>query len=406
MQINNEYFSAETGAQITTISIHDSVTYISSSSFSRCSNLKSIYIPSGVNGINSGHFSSEVSRLIVYSDDYSIPSSWVLPSTYRIVCTSSLTEHYDAISFIKENPDLIYRGTTVVGAFDTSLTSIEIPSGIKFIGSHVFRDCYNLTKVTIPGSVITIKENAFFSHDNLTEVIIENYALTTIGDSAFESCEKLQSISKLPSTLTNVGNNAFAGCSSLGSVDMSETQVKTLGVGVFANCSALTTVELPTGLTSIPAMTFANSGLTSLDISTTSVTVIEIYAFYGCSSLTAIKLPTNVTCNYEIEPEGGSQWTEDQLESHLVSIGLGAFIGGVSGGVSGAVLGAIVAGVITAFNNNSNTTSSDRTVMTAFTGCSNLTIYTSKSSGTWCAKGETIGEGYCAISAYNSYPNQ
>lgn len=66
----------------------------------------------------------------------------------------------------------------------TSLTSIDIPSGVTDIGSAAFSSCVGLTSVTIPDSVTTINNESFGYCDALTSINIPN-SVTSIGWAAF-----------------------------------------------------------------------------------------------------------------------------------------------------------------------------------------------------------------------------
>ena len=58
----------------------------------------------------------------------------------------------------------------------TSLTSIEIPDGVKSIGRWAFASCDSLTSVVIPDSVQSIGYRAFESCDSLTSVYYKSTA--------------------------------------------------------------------------------------------------------------------------------------------------------------------------------------------------------------------------------------
>ena len=57
-----------------------------------------------------------------------------------------------------------------IGAFYgcTSLTGINIPTGVSTIGDDAFADCASLKSITVPSGVTAIGDNAFGGCDNLT----------------------------------------------------------------------------------------------------------------------------------------------------------------------------------------------------------------------------------------------
>ena len=100
-------------ANLTSVTIPDSVTSIGSAAFEDCTNLTSVTIPNSVTSIGSFAF-------------------------------------YDC----------------------TSLTSVTIPDGVTSIGDSAFRYCSGLTSVTIPDSVTIIDERAFSDCTGLKNIIV------------------------------------------------------------------------------------------------------------------------------------------------------------------------------------------------------------------------------------------
>ena len=90
------------------------------------------------------------------------------------------------------------------------LTSVTFPSGLVGIGSAAFRDCDDLTNVTLPSSLVEIGSRAFWDCDALTNVTLP-YGLVEIGSDAFCDCNNLTSVT-LPSSLVEIGSEAFRGC--------------------------------------------------------------------------------------------------------------------------------------------------------------------------------------------------
>ena len=281
-------------ADITSISIPDSVTTLGSSVFSNCTSLTSVNIPNSITEIRDSVFSN---------------------------CTN--------------------------------LTSISIPDSVTTLGSSVFSNCTNLTSVTIPDSVTTIGGSTFYNCTSLTSINIPD-SVTTIWDTAFYRCINLKNI-VLPNSMKFIGYNAFDGCyrlveiynqSSLnivaGSSDYGKigyyakaihTQpytskvsadengyvlytdddavsliaykgkesdlnlpatVKEIHYGAFVDCSNLTSVSIPDTVTSIQGWSFVNcSNLTSVSIPN-GITVLKEGTFENCSSLQNVTIPDSI----------------------------------------------------------------------------------------------------------------
>ena len=127
----------------------------------------------------------------------------------------------------------------------TSVTSVTIPSSVKYIGDFAFYDCDKLTKVTMTDSVIEI------------------------GVGAFRSCDLLDNV-VLPASLTSISNQLFWECSSLANITFGNA-ITVIGEGAFYNCDALTAITVPS-----------------------TVTEIKTTAFYGCDALASVTVPESV----------------------------------------------------------------------------------------------------------------
>ena len=185
----------------------------------------------------------------------------------------------------------------------TEPTAITIPETVKINGidfnvtiieSDAFYECSSLTSIEIPSGVTEIGNFAFLSCQNLESVTFgENSQLATIGESAFAGCSSLTSI-EIPSGVTTIGEAAFNDCSSLTSIEI-PSSVTTIGNSAFYYCSSLTSIEIPSGVTTIGEGAFREcSSLTSIEIPS-SVTTIGVRAFSYCFSLTSIEIPSSVT---------------------------------------------------------------------------------------------------------------
>jgi hypothetical protein len=150
------------------------VTSIGTSAFYNCANLTSVTIPNSVTSIGALAF------------------SW---------CTS-LTNV------------TIPNSVTTIGrlAFEhcTSLTNVTIPNSVTTIGFEAFVFCTSLTNVTIPNSVTNIGDAAFYMCFSLTSVTIPNN-VTNIGDWAFSGCTNLIGVYFLGNAPSLGGSYVFSG---------------------------------------------------------------------------------------------------------------------------------------------------------------------------------------------------
>lgn len=271
-------------AQMTSITLPDSITTIGNQAFYNCANLATITSGSNAN---------------------------TLPSRLTTVGTNAF-EKCSALTTIII-PDTVDKNSiqhaTSIFANCTSLNSVTIGANIANIPDSAFLNSGS----TEMGMTVTIKSGSklekvgqkAFSGTKITAIDFSNCsALGTFGANAFEGSE-LKSL-VLPDAVTNTGNNTlfwgsgvFSGNGSLttigtkngtvsGKVIIPEyVAVDKTSTKLFQNCSALTSITMPASWTMIPENAFALcSGLSDFTIGTGSKLVsIEKQAFYGASSL-------------------------------------------------------------------------------------------------------------------------
>ena len=164
----------------------------------------------------------------------------------------------------------------------TSLSSVEFQkdSQLEYIGMHAFERVSSLCKVEIPRSVKTIDNYAFSNCTSLTEITFEEGSqLEEIGDVAFEACAA-EYIS-LPEGVKRIDDYAFSKCENLTSFYLPST-LETLGEGVFRNDVSLAHINIPSGITQLPAETFANDVKLNITLPS-SLTDIGESAFLNCA---------------------------------------------------------------------------------------------------------------------------
>ncbi len=280
---------------IESVVIPDSVTVISSLSFSGCTNLKEVTIgkDSNLTTIGSSAFGGCVNL-----EAFDIPGSVT-----------------------------IIDGAAFNGCI--KLTSIIIPAGVTSIGNMAFSDCTSLADVTFAdGSSLTnIGDWAFMNNKWLKEISLPD-SVTTIGAAAFSGCSKLDSII-IPENVTTIGNGIFHSCSSLKSVSFAgNSKLTSLGADAFYDCEALTEIDIPSGVTSIGENTFYSCDeLTRISFADSSdLTSIGDYAFYQCDKLANIVIPDSVTSIGEQAFYGCHSLLTVTIGENVETIGENAFI--------------------------------------------------------------------------------
>ncbi|MCD8052091.1 MAG: leucine-rich repeat protein [Clostridiales bacterium] len=176
------------------------------------------------------------------------------------------------------------------------LTTVELPDSVTTIGERAFYQCDKLVSIELPENLETIGSYAFAMCSVLTDVTIPA-SVTTISDHAFYSCSKLTSVAfEEGSKLTTIGDSAFNLCYLLNSIELPDT-LTSIGSSAFAACYALNSITIPASVTSIGSSAFNQcTGLRSVTFADGSkLTTINASTFKGCSSLTSINLPNTVT---------------------------------------------------------------------------------------------------------------
>lgn len=90
---------------------------------------------------------------------------------------------------------------------NTSITKIELPYGLTFLGD-AFNNCKTLQEATLPNDLTAIPSQLFYGCSSLSKVNIPE-KVTTIGQSAFYGCSSLSTIT-IPNSVTTIQSFAFA----------------------------------------------------------------------------------------------------------------------------------------------------------------------------------------------------
>ena len=307
---------------LTSITLSDNLTSIGQNAFHACLSITSITIPNTVTSIESEAFlfcSSLVS--ITYQgtqaqwDAISKGYGWdTLTGDYDLITYSysewlEFTSNGDGTCYVSgigtcTDTDIVIPPTSPAGDRVTSigdeaffgcssLTSVIIPDGVTSIGDDAFDRCVALERIKIPDSVtcLGVYYGPFIGCTSLESIEIPD-GVTKICDGAFFGCSSLTSVT-IPDSVTYIGVNAFDGCSSLASITIpgSETRISHYA---FYGCTRLTSVTIQNGVRYIEDSVFRNcTALASITIPD-SVTELGFSSFDSCTSLTSITLPSGI----------------------------------------------------------------------------------------------------------------
>lgn len=244
------------------LTLPDSVRFIGSESFRDCKKLTGVILGSGVTQLGDGAFRGCVALTGVYLGEYDRTSGGLGRSSLTLIsdnafmgCTSLSTIEIPAgvkrigsrafrNTAIYNNADReAYAGNWLVDCKETgSYGSVAVKEGTAGIADYAFYGCKGITGVTIPDGVRYIGRGAFYNCRGLTSAVLPS-DLTEIQDYTFYHCDELV-LPELPLTLTRIGQSAFYKCRLVADADESSENrliipagVKEIGAFAFYGCT-------------------------------------------------------------------------------------------------------------------------------------------------------------------------
>lgn len=176
----------------------------------------------------------------------------------------------------------IPQGIERIGDFAfayTSLSSMQIPYGVKSIGYGAFYKCRNLSSVTIPQTVSTIEPSAFED-----TAWLENWKngpdvsdFLVVGNGILIAYKGNAAQVILPENVRKIGANVFEGHGEITSVSLPD-RVEEIGEEAFKDCTALKSVTGGNYLEKICDRAFLNCPLETIRIPA-SVAYMGLRAF-------------------------------------------------------------------------------------------------------------------------------
>ena len=339
-------------ANLSQVTIPETITSIGSEAFVGCTNLNKIIMSDSIKAIEEKAFADTAY--------YNNKENWVDNALY-------LNGWLIKVNTAAEGAFHVQDGT--IGIADTAfrdcdkLTHISIPDSVQYIGSHAFEGCSQLVEISFPEKVLkfgtgVLKKCAslehvklpigigdlsgmFLDNENLISVEIPE-GVTKIGSAAFQNCIHLTDI-KLPDSITSISSSAFkntgyvndksnwadgvlylgkwilladsalagnyvvkagtlgiadsafgkpfcqGACVNLTGVEMPDT-VKYIGEGAFEGCKNLEHIDIPNSLRHISRSLFRDCSCLKEVIIPYSVKTMDIWVFYHCASLESVTI--------------------------------------------------------------------------------------------------------------------
>ena len=250
-------------ANLTTVTVPDSVASIADNAFSGCTNVVLIAKP----GSDAEEAISEANLPTPTPVPTPTPTPTPCP-TLKPASTAAkniTTGDYTILAY--------EDGTCTITSYNGTKSKLEIPQKlagyrVTDIGYIAFAYNESIISVTIPEGVTSIGNSAFVGCSNLKSVSLPE-GLVSIGQYSFDSCYALASIN-LPGTLTSIGDSAFSDCNSLNSVTL-PNELKWIGDYTFTDCGALTSLKLSSKLEYLDRNAFTFGGYSTTNHPTSIV---------------------------------------------------------------------------------------------------------------------------------------
>ena len=257
------YYDYEKNPYITSVEIPSTVRYIGDYAFAYCTSLESVIcyaeeVPEG-----DYIFYDCPSDMIIYVPAKSVElyeDSWYnckIMSVYSLINTVVDYEGY-SLKFTVLNQEPA-ECEVVCSTLPTTETSIVIPSTATIEGKE-----YKVTSIGEEAFVVKAYNEEYYYYDYKANPYITSVEIPStvryIGDNAFAYCTSLESI-EIPSGVTEL-DEAFVGCVSLKNVVFGkDSQLTVLEDFIF--CKSLESIEIPAGVTSL-GYSFAYTNLSSM----------------------------------------------------------------------------------------------------------------------------------------------
>ncbi|MBO5609301.1 MAG: leucine-rich repeat protein [Eubacterium sp.] len=199
------------------------------------SSLTSVTIPESVNWISKYAFSGCDNLCVTVTYPFSFSDRYIENVDINVIVSDSVTR----------------IGS---GAFKNKrIRNIIIPNSVTSIGDDAFYGCYKLNDFTLPNSLRTIGKYAFYGC-SIHNISIPN-SVTRIDDYAFGNCRSLN-IKSIPDSIIHLGDGAFSG-TGLTSVKIPKS-IQNIREKTFYNCYNLTSVIIPDSVVTIGNEAFYN----------------------------------------------------------------------------------------------------------------------------------------------------
>ena len=283
---------------LTTINIPNNVKTIGSNAFASDTNLKSITIPNSVEkidycafykctGITTFNIPTNVSNI----DEYAFSECNFTTVKFADDCKITTIDGFNNMSKLTSIniPSKVKTIGSNAFANDTNLKSITIPNNVEKIDYCAVYKCIGLTTISIPTNVSSIDEYAF-SDCNFTTVKFANDCKIT-EFAGFKNMSNLTSIN-IPNRVRKICSSAFSNDNKLTTITIPDS-VREIEYSAFYKCTGLKTIKIPRRVEKIDEYAFSDCDFNTI-VFDNDCMITEMPDFRGMKNLTSINIPRSV----------------------------------------------------------------------------------------------------------------
>ena len=331
----------------TSVKIPEGVSCVRSGFFAGCTKLTSVTFPSSVEEI--GDEGSVFGGWEEIDDDDDWYDKFHGCPALKTITVAPGNQYYKSVNGLLLG---MFDGDLFLKAVPQSLTSVNVPEGVRWLSSYSFVGCSKLTAVTFPRSLYEYDGELYYDDDDDEDDIDESsgpYKLTSInvaagneeyssanglllsadGTEIYEVPRGLTGVT-IPASVTEVYAGDFEYCTKLKSFSVEKNSkthssvngmllskdgsqlicvpaalktskrvtipqsVKSIGAYSFSGFDQLSAIVVPEGVIEIGRGAFSGCESLARLVLPTTIEKIGDEAFYGCRSLLTIKIPDSV----------------------------------------------------------------------------------------------------------------
>jgi Leucine-rich repeat (LRR) protein len=268
--------------------------------FTRCSQLKTIKLPSTITSIGACALSE------------TDLTEFVVPGTITEL-GQGLFRNCPRLTTIDFSKCKVTNIPVAMLTKCSALAKIEFPTNCKKIEKLAF--AYSgISQIELPATLVEIEQGAFCNCSFLTSIDLSQSKLEKVGKMTFSGCTSLKTVTfpdKAPSygdfafantaftklaignEITSAGKGLYANCRKLESVDLTNIALESVPASTFENCSMLKTIKLPEYSLGLGARSFYGTAITEIEFPLETA-FIAPYAFANCHELERVSLTSSI----------------------------------------------------------------------------------------------------------------